>query len=402
MIDTKGLSAVQGFKFAGIAAESEKRNIGIVYSTEEDTCGAAVYTKSDIVAAPIVICRKNESISPIKRALLINSGNANAFTGKQGLLDAVSCVSEVSNLLEIPEEHCFIGSTGVIGQKMPMNTILGNMKNVVNRLDTGAENALHFIEATMTTDTRPKQASISFKLNGKTVTIAASIKGAGMIMPNMATMLCTVITDVSIAQELLHKALQKSIKKTLNCISIDGDTSTNDTVYIMANGLAGNATINTNNRDFKVFQQHLQLLLEHMGKEVVKDGEGVTKFITINVLNTPSRKKARKVALSIANSPLVKTAFFGKQLNWGRLLMAIGKAQTKMDCSIINIAINGHTVVKEGEPALNTEQFKKAEESLEAVDVVIDIDFNQGSKDITVWTCDFSYDYVKINADYMT
>jgi len=401
MILKSGLSAVKGFKFSGISLDGNKKNMGLLYSTEENTIGAAVYTKNDVKAAPVIVSKEMDKKSKYKRAILINSGTANAFTGKQGIEDAINCTVELAECLNISPYECYIGSTGVIGQKMDMDLIKGNIKKVVEKLDY--ESAEKFVKATMTTDTRIKQGNVSFDVDGVIVNIAACAKGAGMIMPNMATMLCSVITDAHISQELLAKALVDVVEDTFNCITVDGDTSTNDTIFFLANGMAKNKLIDSyEDKNYQIFYSHLFELMEYMAKEVANDGEGITKFITIDILNTPDREKAKSVAMSIANSPLVKTAIFGKDLNWGRVMMAIGKAMTGMDCNIIDIKINGFLIVQDGEPVITDEDYNKAKESLNARNVDIVVDFKQGEEKIRGWTCDFSYDYVKINADYTT
>ncbi|HEX2945172.1 MAG TPA: bifunctional glutamate N-acetyltransferase/amino-acid acetyltransferase ArgJ [Clostridia bacterium] len=401
MIDKKGLAAVKGFKFSGTALAGNKKNMGLLYSTVENTIGTAVYTRNDVTAAPVIISKKMDNESSHKRAILINSGTANAFTGKQGLIDAENCVIKLSQCLNISPCECYIGSTGVIGKKLDMDSIISNIEHAVKGLEYGSEK--DFIEATMTTDTRIKQASVTFELDGVQANIAACAKGAGMIMPNMATMLCSMITDVSISHEMMSKALRDAVEDTFNCISVDGDTSTNDSIFFLSNGLAGNKRIeNADSENYKLFYLNLQELMEHMAKEIVNDGEGVTKFITIDILNTPDRDKAKAVAISIANSPLVKTALFGEDLNWGRIMMAVGKAMTKMDCSIIDVTINDFEIVKSGEAVISQEDYLKARQSLKNRNIDIAIDFKQGTEKIRVWTCDFSYDYVKINAHYTT
>ncbi|NLV35574.1 MAG: bifunctional glutamate N-acetyltransferase/amino-acid acetyltransferase ArgJ [Clostridiaceae bacterium] len=404
MISKTGLTAVKGFKYSGINAGggSRKKNIGLIYSTTEETYGAAVYTKSDIKAASVLISKENDGATSRKRAVLINSGNANAFTGKKGYKDAKGCASEVSNLLGLEPEEVYIGSTGVIGQKLETDNILRGIGKAAEQLMEGENKALDFIEAIMTTDTRVKQASVSFEIGGKTINIASCVKGAGMIMPDMATMLCVITTDAKISPDMMSKALTGAVENTFNCITIDGDTSTNDSIFFLANGLAGNELIDSDGEDMKEFARNLNILMEHMAKEVVNDGEGVTKFITINVLNTPDREQAKKIAFSIGNSPLVKTTFYGQQLNWGRLMMAIGKAQTGLNCDIIDVTINNYKVVEEGEPTLSSEEFRQAEQSLSDRNIDILIDFKQGREKIRIWTCDYSLDYVKINADYMS
>jgi len=343
-----------------------------------------------------------DSLNKKKKAVLINSGIANAFTGRQGQIDAELCINKLSNILNIDPSECYIGSTGVIGQKLKIDSIVPNIENLAKNLSkNGAED---YILATMTTDTRVKQASVSFYIdNNVQVNIAACVKGSGMIMPDMATMLCTVITDISISHEMMKKSLHKVVEDTLNCITVDGDTSTNDSVFFLSNGLAGNnKIISEEDVNYKIYYEQLSLLLEHMAKELIKDGEGITKFITINVLNTPTREKAKLVGMSVANSPLVKTALFGSQLNWGRIIMAAGKAGSKMDFSKLDMQINNYPILERGEPIINPEKVKIISESLKGKDINISLDFNQGNQKIRIWTCDYSYDYIKINAGYLS
>ncbi len=403
MINKIGLSAVKGFKYAGISVgDSKKKSIGLIYSETEETYGVAVYTKNDIVAAPVIVSKENDSITRKKRAILINSGIANTFTGTKGLNDAKKCALKVSDLLSINPGEVYIGSTGVIGKQLDENVILHGIETATKNLMEDEKNALDFVQAIMTTDTRVKQASISFDIAGKKVNIASCVKGAGMIMPNMATMLCVITTDAKISPEIMYKALKESVDHTFNCITIDGDTSTNDSIFLLANGLANNELIASDGENYQIFLQNLRFLMEHMAKEVVNDGEGITKFITINVTNTPTREKAKAIAFSIGNSPTVKTTFYGQALNWGRLMMAIGKAQTCLNCNIIDVFINGFEIVKAGQPTLSSEEFNQAEKSLVNKNIDILIDFKQGSEKITIWTCDYSIEYIKINANYIT
>lgn len=400
LITTNGLSEVKGFYFSGLAISQGEKNLGLVYSSVEDTKGVAIYTRSDIVAAPVEVSREMDDRSFVKRAILINSGSANAFTGKQGKSDAIRCCLEVAQTLKIKPEEVYIGSTGVIGQKLPMDNIVSNMSCLVDQL--GINNEESFIEAIMTTDTKVKKASVKFDIDGVEVNIAACAKGSGMIMPDMATMLSVITTDADITSSMMKKALSDAARDTYNCITVDGDTSTNDTIFFLANGLAANKKIEVVDKNYDLFYRNLFELMEHMAKRVVDDGEGITKFITIDVINTQLRENAKKVAFSIANSPLVKTALFGENLNWGRILMAIGKAQTGMDCSIIEVYLNGFKIIELGEPIISDSIQKKVKESLKNRDIEIKIDFRQGNEKIRVWTCDFSYEYIKINADYVT
>jgi len=404
MIDNTGLSAVPGFQFSGICSDgNNKKNIGLIYSPNANTFGTAVYTKSDVVAPPVIVSKDHDKTTFVKRAVLINSGNANAFTGEQGLLDSRKCAETASSLLNIKTGEVYVASTGVIGQKLDMENILAGIHTVSESLLSDKENADNFIEAIMTTDTRKKQASVSFTIDGKETHIAACAKGAGMIMPDMATMLSVVLTDAAITPALMKKALCETVDNSFNRITIDGDTSTNDSVFLLSNGLAENSLIkNENSENYILFKHHLQELLIYMAREIVRDGEGVTKFITVRIINTPTVQNAKDIAFSIGNSPLVKTTFYGNQLNWGRLLMAIGKAQTRLDCNIIDIFVNNYSIIRNGEPNLSDEEFSKAEISLKQNDIDILVDFKQGSESTTIWTCDYSIDYIKINANYIT
>ncbi|MCL1918365.1 MAG: bifunctional glutamate N-acetyltransferase/amino-acid acetyltransferase ArgJ [Peptococcaceae bacterium] len=395
----QGLGLVDGFEYAGIRVGGKKNNIGLVFSTVENTVGAAVYTKSDIVAAPVILSKEMDAHSPRKRAVMINSGTANAFTGRQGVADAREMIKKLAETLAIEEHECYVGSTGVIGEKLEIDHIVGGIEELVR--SKNRENSADFIEAIMTTDTKMKQSSVSLELDHKEVHMAACAKGSGMIMPDMATMLCVVTTDVSIQPDLLQEALRQCVKTTMNCVTVDGDTSTNDTVFILANGVAGNRTICQQDENYDRFVEKLTELLEEMAKQIVHDGEGITKFITLRIRQTPSEETAKKIAFSIANSPLVKTAMFGESLNWGRLMMAIGKAQTGIDCSRIDIIINGVQILRDSE-LLGSEAYDAAQNSLKGYENTIEIDFKAGDQEYRVWTCDFSYDYVKINADYLT
>lgn len=402
MISNVGLSDVEGFEFAGIDAGGIKNRIGLLYSKTGESFGVAVYTKSDVKAAPVILSMENDKKTNIKRAIVLNSGNANAFTGEKGLNDAKACAQKASEILDIKPEEVYVGSTGVIGREMELDIILDGIEKASKKLKKDQESAIDFVKAIMTTDTKVKQASTSFEIDGKVVKISSCVKGAGMLKPDMATMLCVITTDAKISPEMMSKALSDNVEDTFNCITIDGDTSTNDTIFLLSNGLAGNKCIDSEDENYNIFKNRLRELMEHMAKQVVNDGEGVTKFITLKVVNTPTKEKAKAVALSIGNSPLVKTTFYGEQLNWGRLVMAIGKAQTRLDCSIIDIYVNDFKLVENGAPAFTQEEYNNAEASLKDHNIEIYIDFKQGNEAITVWTCDYSLDYVKINSNYIS
>jgi glutamate N-acetyltransferase / amino-acid N-acetyltransferase len=400
MIDKKGLSAVSGYQFSGIAIEGKKKNYGLIYTDSEHSLGAAVYTRNDIQAAPVLLSKEMDSVTTTKRAILVNSGNANAFTGKQGVLDARKSIECLSEQLKIKPEECYLASTGVIGQKLPMDKMLGKMPELIKKKDTKQD--LAFAQSIMTTDTKPKQASLTFELAGQKISLAGCVKGAGMIQPNMATMLCFVVTDAKIEHTLLKKALVMAVEDTFNSITVDSDTSTNDCVFLLANGYASNMPIEQENSDFSVFVNRLRELLQHLAMELIADAEGITKKITIQVKQARDKEQATAIAYAVANSPLVKTAFFGEQLNWGRILMAVGKAMTGVDSEILDIKINGYEIVKQGEPQTEADYYQQAEQSLKREDVMIEIVLNQGVASKTVVTTDLSIEYIKINANYIS
>lgn len=393
------LSTVPGFRFAGMPLTGVKGKLGLLVSDEPDTAGAALYTRNDFKAAPVLISMRQDQLSTRKRAILVNSGCANAFTGRQGLSDAEQCAESTAKKLNVPSEECYLASTGVIGHRLPMEAILPAIQEIEPKSD--AASAQEFVQSILTTDTMPKTAVREFDLGTKRVHLAGCIKGAGMIQPNLATMLCFVICDVKITQTMLRRALAAASQDTLNSVTIDSDTSTNDTVFVLANGRAGNPTIADEDERYQVFEEHLRQLLEALALELVADGEGATKRLTIELLGAKTPEAAQQAAFSVANSPLVKTAFFGEQLNWGRIVMAVGKAMTGADPQSVDVIINTHPVVVKGEPQ-SDEIYRQAEASLKQKEILIQVNLNAGPASKKVWTCDYSLDYIKINANYIS
>ena len=397
-----GLHDISGFAFGGITVgDSSKKNLGIIFSEQVNTVGAAVYTQNDVKAAPVLVSQQHDQAQPNKRAILINSGTANAFTGKQGHQDALRCVKEVSDTFQLDPADVYIGSTGCIGVELPMAEILDGISQLARNLSNTQQAASDFNHAILTTDTRTKQASIQYEYQGHSIEIGGCVKGAGMIMPNMATMLSCILTNAAISQEMLQCALSEAVNRSFNCATVDGDTSTNDSVFALANQTAGNAEICYQEDAYRVFTLHLTRLLEHLAKEMIGDGEGITKFITIRTLGVPTLEQGKKIAFSIANSPLVKTALFGEQMNWGRILMAAGKAQTGLSFDNVSLTINDVAVLRESE-VVGENAVSEAEATLKGRDIFLDLNLHQGHECFTAWTCDFSYDYVKINADYIS
>lgn len=395
-----GITAPKGYLAAGVKAgikKSGKEDVALIVS-EVPAAAAAVFTQNKMASAPVVISRESLAKGTL-RAVVVNSGCANACTGEQGLADARSMVAATANLLGIGTDEVLVSSTGVIGVTLPMRKVLQGIEAAAASLSKdGHEQALNAI---MTTDTFPKVCAYKLTIGGTEVKIAGIAKGAGMIHPNMATMLSYITTDAAITAPVLQAALTTAVNKSFNMISIDGDTSTNDTLAVLANGLAGNPLIDDcSHPDYELFCQALTAVATELAKLVVRDGEGATKFLEITVRGALTQAEAKQAAMAVAKSPLVKTAFFGEDPNWGRILCAVGYSGAAADPAKTSLQIGGIQVVAAGlgvQPDL--EALRKA---MAAGDINVDIELGLGSESATVWTCDFSYDYVKINAEYHT
>ncbi|MBK8010277.1 MAG: bifunctional glutamate N-acetyltransferase/amino-acid acetyltransferase ArgJ [Deltaproteobacteria bacterium] len=400
-IGTAGLSFVPGFSFSALGVGRDDRpNLGLIFSEHKETHGAAVFTTNEVKAAPVAVSQRHLKASDRKRAVIINAGVANAYTGPEGMKDAETCVAELACRLEVPEVEIFVASTGVIGRRFDVQAMTAAYPRLIEMRSASAGH--DFARAILTTDTRTKERCVAFELNGHTIHLAACAKGAGMIMPNMATMLSCAITDAAIAPRALRSALSSAAARSFNCITIDGDTSTNDSVFLLANGAAGNPVIDLDQRSaYAAFEAHLTALMEACAIDIVRDGEGATKLITVRIEHATTVLAANAVAFSIANSPLVKTAFFGQDLNWGRLAMAVGKARTGMDPERLDVSVNGVRIATDGRVADDV-TLASAQETLKQAEIDLLLDFKQGSSSTRIWTCDLSYDYVKINADYTT
>lgn len=395
-----GITAPKGFKAAGVAAglkKNRKEDIALIYSAVP-AAAAAVFTTNTMAAAPVVVSRQAGG-KGYAQVFLVNSGCANACTGEQGLMDARAMVHMAASLLGLKDEDVFVASTGMIGVPLPMGKVAEGIKQVVAELsESGHEKAMNGI---MTTDTFPKTCAYEFLLDGIPVKIAGIAKGAGMIMPNMATTLGFVTTDAAVAPAVLKQALQDAIKYSFNMISVDGDTSTNDMVGVLANGQAGNKPVTeAAGTAYQDFAGALRTVCTELAKLVVQDGEGATKFLEITVQGAASFEDAKAAAMAIANSPLVKTAFFGQDPNWGRILCAAGYSGAKVDPAKTTLAIGGVSIVQNGVSV--PFEAKALEQAMTARDIAVVLDLAAGEEAATVWTCDFSYEYVKINADYST
>ena len=393
-----GITAPKGFLAAGIHSGIKKtaqRDLALVTSEIPGPI-AGVFTKNTIPAAPVILDRQHLK-KGVGQAIIINSGNANAFTGTDGLTHAREMAQLVAAQLGIPKHRVFVGSTGVIGIPLSMPPIRKGIPVLASRLrKTGQRDAA---QAIMTTDTRPKTIAVQQRISGKLVTIGGMAKGSGMIHPDMATMLAYLTTDAVIDQKTLQKTLQTVTDQTFNCISVDGETSTNDTVLCLANGMAGNQTIRPTGSAHKQFQKLLHEACHYLAMEVCRDGEGATKTIEITVTEAASHKAARQFAHTLATSPLVKTAIFGADPNWGRIIAALGRSGCPLRPDRIVIAFNQLTIVKNGQ-GLGPRIEQQVQKIMQRPSFTIAVSLGMGKGAATQWTTDLTYDYVKINASY--
>jgi len=387
-----------GYLTAGIAGGIKKNgaeDLGLIFS-KVPAAAAGVFTNNRVQAAPVVLDRQRIQLGRCQ-AIVVNSGNANCCTGDQGLRDAEETARLTAGALDIEPELVLVASTGVIGEPLPMEKVQRALPTLVDALQD--QNFTGLARAIMTTDTVPKIVAKSGRVNGRPYTIIGTAKGAGMIRPDMATMLCFVCSDAAISGELLQKALAAATAKSFNRITIDGDTSTNDTVLVMANGLSG-ATVQTR-AQLKTFQATLDTVLMQLAKMLVKDGEGATKLVNIIVKGASSDEDAYRVADTVSHSSLVKTALFGEDANWGRIMAAVGRAGVAIDPGRIDIFFDAVQMVKNGTGRGKTIE-SEATKILKKPEFDIVIDLHTGNGRAAVLTCDFSIDYVKINADYRT
>ncbi len=394
-----GVTTAAGF-LAGTAMaaikKANKRDVAVIYSSVPATA-AGVFTLNKVKAAPLLLSMDRLARGKAQ-ALVVNSGNANACNGEQGMRDALAMTAEVAHVLHIPEEMVLVASTGVIGKKMPMNKVLPGVREAAGLVSS--EGGSLAAQAIMTTDTFQKEAAVRLELGGKTVTVGGMAKGSGMIHPNMATLLGFITTDAAISDVCLKLALGYAVDRSFNMITVDGDTSTNDMVVIMANGMAGNEMIKGASEDFIAFREALAQVCDELAVAIARDGEGATKLIEVEVRNAGTEGDARLAARAVAGSSLVKAAIFGRDANWGRVICAAGYSGAVFDPEIVDIFLGDVQVAKDGGSLEFSEEL--ALEALKGSTVKIIIDFKSGPFAATAWGCDLSYDYVKINADYRT
>lgn len=393
---------IEGFVGTSISSGIKKNALDLsVIKSTVPSIGAGVYTTNKTVAAPVVITKealKNEHLN----ALIINSGNANACTGEQGYKNAQKMIDIASELLALDKESIAVSSTGVIGVQLPMENVSTGIKSCCEQLSS---DQLHLVPTgIMTTDTFEKVASVQFMLDDQLITMTGMAKGSGMIHPNMATMLGFVLTDVDIEKHLLQQAISAVTKDTFNMVSVDGDTSTNDMVLVMANGVANNKRISSEDDDYFVVKHALYSICESLSIQIAEDGEGATKLLTVEVCNAHSKEQARILAKSVVASSLVKAAFFGSDANWGRIVCALGYSGAEFNPQKVNLSFestggnidlmrNGMGLAFDEAVALNV---------LSPNSVKILINLNHGTENATAWGCDLSYEYVKINGEYRT
>ncbi len=399
-----GVTAAKGFAAAGAEAGIKYKNrkdMAMIYS--KVPCVAAGTFTTNVVKAACVLWDKqiveNEAFA---QAVVINAGIANACTGKQGFDYCTQTADATAEALGIPANSVLVASTGVIGMQLPIDRICNGVKILSGQLAQTREAGKLAAEAIMTTDTVSKEVAVTFEIDGKEVTVGGMCKGSGMIHPNMCTMLGFVTTDVAISKELLTKALKEDVVDTFNMISVDGDTSTNDTLLVLANGQAGNTEINAEGESYEKFKEALHYVNMTLAKKMAGDGEGATALFETKVINAASKEDARTLAKSVICSSLTKAAIFGHDANWGRILCALGYSGAKFDPEALELFFEGGgkriQIYKDGVATDYSEE--EASEILSQPEVTVLVDMKAGNEEATAWGCDLSYDYVKINADY--
>jgi glutamate N-acetyltransferase/amino-acid N-acetyltransferase len=398
-----GVNSPKGFRATGVSCglkEGGYKDIALLYSAVpcETVCA---FTQNKVKAAPILV--NLERVGNKIQAIITNSGNANCVTGEEGLRNAQEMVELTEKHLDLATGSAMAASTGVIGRQLDMDKIRYGIQRICNAIK--ADNDVRsYATAIMTTDTKIKTLACEFSLGDVPVRIGITAKGAGMIKPNLkiphATMLVYITTDVAISREMLTLALDEAIGLSFNRISVDNDTSTNDSVFLLANGMAENVPITKEGEDFQLFKEALTKVCQEVAKMIVRDGEGATKLVKIDVKNALTSTDAEKIARSVADSYLVKTAIFGQNPNWGRILAAMGYSGAKFELERVVVSLNEHVLFANGEPQKSG--IVQADVAMRENEITITIDLAIGHKDYFVWTCDLSHDYIKINAHYIS
>jgi glutamate N-acetyltransferase/amino-acid N-acetyltransferase len=399
-----GVTAAKGFKAASTAAGikyKDRKDMAMIYS--EVPCKAAgTFTTNLVKAAPVKWDKVVVENSACAQAVIVNAGIANACTGEEGLRYCMETAEAAAESLSIPVSSVLVASTGVIGKQLPMDRIVAGVKAMVPELDSSQESGTAAAIAIMTTDTVKKEVAVQFEVGGKTITMGGMCKGSGMIHPDMCTMLSFVTTDAAISKELLQEALREDIKDTYNMISVDGDTSTNDTVLLLANGMAGNEEIQSKNEDYETFCKALNFINETLAKKMAGDGEGCTALFEVKIIGAETKEQAVTLSKSVITSSLTKAAIFGHDANWGRILCAMGYSGAMFDPEKVDLYFEsaaGKLKIIENGVALSYSE-EEATRILSEPEVTATADIKLGEATATAWGCDLTFDYVKINADY--
>ena len=401
-----GVTAAKGFTASGCMAGvkyKDRLDMAMVYS-KTPCVSAGTFTKNIVKAAPVLWDKRivRDGTGPV-HAIVVNTGIANAGTGEEGLRLCAETAKKAAEMLGIEQDEVLTGSTGVIGPQLNMDAILSGVEKLARSLSESREASHQAAKAIMTTDTHPKECAVSFEAGGTTVTLGGMAKGSGMIHPNMGTMLCYITTYLDIKKELLQKALSETAEDTFNMISVDGDTSTNDTLIVLANGEAGNARIVSEDEDYLAFREALFYVAEDLAKQLAGDGEGATKLLTCNVINASDKEKAKILAKSVITSSLTKAAMYGNDANWGRILCAMGYSGAQFDPDRLDIYFDAEGsdrihIYHDGAGLLFSED--EATALIRHKEVVITADMREGDACATAWGCDLTHEYVNINADY--
>ncbi len=399
-----GVTAAKGFQAASTAAGikyKDRKDMAMIYS--EKPCNAAgTFTTNIVKAAPVKWDQNVVYNSKKAQAVVVNAGIANACTGEEGMGYCKETAKKAGSLLNIPVDQVLVASTGVIGKQLPIDRICNGVDAMVPALNGDLESGHNAALAIMTTDTHEKEVAVEFEVGGKTVTIGGMCKGSGMIHPNMCTMLSFVTTDAAISQELLQEALSEDVQDTYNMISVDGDTSTNDTCLLLANGMAGNPEITEKNEDYAAFTQALNFVNETLAKMMAGDGEGATALFEVKIVGAKTKEQAKVLSKSVITSSLTKAAIYGHDANWGRILCAMGYSGAQFDPEKVDLyfesAAGKMQIIKDGVAVDYSEE--EATKILSESVVTAIADVKMGNAEATAWGCDLTYDYVKINADY--
>ncbi len=398
-----GVTAPKGYQATGgaVGIKDGIKDMAILVS-DVPAVAVGAFTTNVVKATSVLRNMKIMQQKNTIKGIVINSGNANACTGSQGEKANQEMAETLAQCLKVGQEQILTASTGVIGTVFPIETVKKGIHTLFPSLDNTLEKGHLAAEAIMTTDTYSKEVAVEVEIDGKMIKIGAMAKGSGMIHPNMATMLSFITTDAAIERELLDEILKESIQTSYNMISVDGDTSTNDTVVVLANGMAGNTKIVQKNKDYEIFKEALHFVNIKLAKDLVRDGEGATKFIEVSVSGAKTEEDAKIIAKSVITSNLVKTAMFGADANWGRVLCAMGYSGIAFDTKKVDIIYHSKkgsiALMEQGTPIVFDEQ--KAAEILHENEITVEIKIAEGTQKAVAWGCDLSYDYVKINGDY--